>query len=231
MKKIVCEDPPSVTWFEHPNEGYDSRDRSLWLFAARVSSTRACPMLSRHPSLRQSYLSVHPRCAAYISLESPPAGYTREYASCAHRETTLCASRESFVHHCLSLQAVLPSRLQDSTTAWSVKAFNTTSVVVVRGKTSRVPSVFLSCTAAQASPTHASKFCLQVFIRRAPVSASLAGKPTSAECLEASPPHLPRSSRAPNTPEPSRSLISSMSLARSTHHHVLELALLHPTAA
>ena len=35
---LVCGDPPSVSWFEHPTEGYDSRDRSLWLFAAHVSS-------------------------------------------------------------------------------------------------------------------------------------------------------------------------------------------------
>ena len=38
------------------------------------------------------------------------------------------------------------------------------------------------------------------------------GIPTSAECFEASLPHLPRSSRAPNTSGPSRSLISSTSL-------------------
>ena len=31
---LVCEDPPSVSWFQHPFEGYDSRDRSLWLFAS-----------------------------------------------------------------------------------------------------------------------------------------------------------------------------------------------------
>ena len=47
---------------------------------------------------------------------------------------------------------------------------------------------------------------------------------TSAECFEASLPHLPRSSRAPSTSEPSSSLISSTSLARGTNHHVLDLA-------
>ena len=153
--------PPSVSWSKHPTEGYDFRDRSLWLFAAYVSSNKACPMISRHPSLGKSYLSAHLRFAAYIS----PVSCTREYASCAHRETTLCASRKSSVHHCLSLKAVLSSRLRESTTAWSVEAFNTTNMVGVRGETSRVPSFFLSCTAAHASPTHASEFCLQVFIR------------------------------------------------------------------
>ena len=67
---IVCGDPPSVSWFEHPTERYDSRDHSLWLFAAHVSWTVACLMLSRHPSLKQSYLSAHLRCAAYISRVS-----------------------------------------------------------------------------------------------------------------------------------------------------------------
>ena len=56
------------------------------------------------------------------------------------------------------------------------------------------------------------------------------GIPTSVECFEASLPLPPGSSRAPSTSEPSLSLISSMSLARSTHHHVLVLALLRPTA-
>ena len=42
---------------------------------------------------------------------------------------------------------------------------------------------------------------------------------------------MPGSSRAPITSEPSRSLISSMSLARGTHLHVLDRALLHSTAA
>ena len=36
-------------------------------------------------------------------------------------------------------------------------------------------------------------------------------------------------SRSPSTSEPSRSPISSTSLARGTHHHILEFALLHPT--
>ena len=54
---------------------------------------------------------------------------------------------------------------------------------------------------------------------------------TSAKCLKASLPPLPRSSRAPCTSEPSRCLISSASLARGRHHHVLDLAVLHPTAA
>ena len=70
---------------------------------------------------------------------------------------------------------------------------------------------------------------------RAPARASLRRR-LSAECFEASPPQLPWASRAGcwlpgSTSEPSRSLISSMSLARGTHHHVLDLALLHPTAA
>ena len=53
----------------------------------------------------------------------------------------------------------------------------------------------------------------------------------STECFTASLPLLPGSSRAPSTSEPSRSLNSSMSLARSTHHRVLDLALLHPIVA
>ena len=51
LHSIVCEDPPDVTWFEHPTEGYDSRRRSLLLFAAHVPSTMACLVLSRHLSL------------------------------------------------------------------------------------------------------------------------------------------------------------------------------------
>ena len=31
---LVCEDPPSVLWFQRLSEGYDSRERSLWLFAS-----------------------------------------------------------------------------------------------------------------------------------------------------------------------------------------------------
>ena len=46
---------------------------------------------------------------------------------------------------------------------------------------------------------------------------------TFAEFCEASPPHLPRSSAARSTSEPSRSVISSASLAWGTHHHVLDL--------
>ena len=42
---LVCGEPPRVSWSEHPSERYDSRDRSLWLFAAHVSSTMACLML------------------------------------------------------------------------------------------------------------------------------------------------------------------------------------------
>ena len=117
LLNLVCGDPPSVTWFEHLTQGYDSRDRSLWLFAAHVSSTMACLMLSWHPSLQDSLTSALICAVLHTSLESPPAGCTREYASCALRETTLCASRESPVHHCPSLKAVLSSRLRDSTTA------------------------------------------------------------------------------------------------------------------
>ena len=61
------------SWFEHPTEGYHSRDRSLWLFAAQVSSTMACLMLSRHNSL--CILTSALICAVlHTSLESPPAG-------------------------------------------------------------------------------------------------------------------------------------------------------------
>ena len=189
-----------------------SRDRLLWLFAAHVSSTVTCLMLSRHPSLCS--LTSAPICAVlHTSLESPPAGCSREYAFCALLETTLCASRESSAQNFLSLKAVLSSRLRDSTTVWSAEAFNTTGVVVVHGKTSCVPSPFLSCTAAWPS-THASEFW-QYW--------------SCAECCETSLSHLPRSLRAPSTSEPSRSLTPSTSLARATHHHVLDLALLHPT--
>ena len=51
---LMCGDPPSVSWFEHPTERYDSRDRLLWLCG---------PCLADHgllrPSLLQSYLSAH----------------------------------------------------------------------------------------------------------------------------------------------------------------------------
>ena len=158
LHNLVCEGPPSFTWFEHPTEGCVLRDRSLWLCAAHVSSTMACLMLSRHRSLC-SLISAFICAVLHTSLGSPPAGCTHKYASCALRETTLCASGESSVHHCLSLKAVLFSRLRDSTTPWSAEAFNTTGVVVVRGKTSCVPSLFLSCTAARWPSTHASGFC------------------------------------------------------------------------
>ena len=113
------------------------------LQTAHVSSTMACLMLSRNPSLSVQFFTLALICAVlHTSLESPLAGCTREYASSALRETTFCVSRESSVHHCHSLKAVLSSRLQNSTTVWSTEAFNTTGVVVVRGKTSRVPSLF-----------------------------------------------------------------------------------------
>ena len=59
---------------------------------------------------------------------------------------------------------------------------------------------------------------------------------TSAECFGASPPQLCLCFAcwllsAGSTSELSRSLISSMSLARGAHHSVLDLAPLHPTAA
>ena len=245
----MCEDPPSVTWVEHPTERYDSRDRSLWLFAAHISPTMACLMLSRHPSLCSLHLSAHLRFAAYISRHLRLMAVLVEYASCAHRETTLCVSRESSVHHCLSLKAVLSSRLRDSTTAWSAEAFNTTGVVAVRGKASCVPSLFLSPALLRGRPHTCNRilmYGLLLNVERPPclacdvstsaecceTSLSLScGKPTSAECFEASLPHLPWSSRAPSTSEPSRSLTSSMSFARGANHHVLDLAVLHPTAA
>ena len=59
LQSLVCEDPPSVSWFEHPTEGYDSRDRLLWLFAADHGLMESFTV--------QSYLSAHLRCAAYIS--------------------------------------------------------------------------------------------------------------------------------------------------------------------
>ena len=47
LHSLVCEDPPSVLWFQHPSEGYDSRDRSLWLSASlRVIDTSV--MRHRH---------------------------------------------------------------------------------------------------------------------------------------------------------------------------------------
>ena len=194
-------------------------------------------MLSRHPSLC-SLTSALICAVLHTSLESPPAGCTREYASCALRETTLCASRQSSVHHCLPLKAVLSvSRLRDST--------NTTSVVIVRGETSRVPALFFSCTAARASPRmqpnsvvrssaecrETSSFrlrCIDYSVRPPCLSLVVFRLLLNASMLLC---HLPQSSRAPSTSEPSRSLTSSMSVARGTHHHVLDLALLHPTAA
>ena len=52
------------------------------------SSTMACPMLSRHHSLC-SLTSALICAVLQTSLESPPAGCTRGYASCAIRDTTL----------------------------------------------------------------------------------------------------------------------------------------------
>ena len=90
-------------------------------FAAHVSSTVVWLMLSRHPSLC-SLTSALICAVLHTSLEPPPADCTRECASCANRETTLCASRESSVHHCLSLKDVLSSCLRDSATAWAAEA-------------------------------------------------------------------------------------------------------------
>ena len=148
-------EPANITAFTVPSkenpsrQGYDSRDRLLWLFEAHVSSTMACLMLSRHHALC-SLASAFICAVLHTSLESPPAGCTREYASCALCDTTLFVSRESSVHHCLSLKAALSSLLRDSTTVWSAEAFNTTRVVVVRGKTSCVTSR----TAARWPPSH-----------------------------------------------------------------------------
>ena len=63
-------DPPSVSWFEHPTEGYDSRDRSLWLFAAHVLVDHGLPDALTALFAVQSHLSAHLRCAANISRVS-----------------------------------------------------------------------------------------------------------------------------------------------------------------
>ena len=55
-------------------------------------------------------------------------------------------------YHCLSLKAVLSSRLWDSTTVWSAEAFNTTGAVVVRGKTLVSHLSFSLALPARASP-------------------------------------------------------------------------------
>ena len=70
---------------------------------------------------------------------------------------------------------------------WYAEAFNTTSVVVVRGKTSRVPflSVF-SCTAARASPRlYMNSASARLLLRAAPAKASLRRR-LSAEYRETS---------------------------------------------
>ena len=75
-----------------------------------MSRRPSCLMLSRHHAL--CTLTSALICAVlHTSLGCPPAGCTREYASCSLHETTLCVSRESFVHHCLSLKAVLSDLL------------------------------------------------------------------------------------------------------------------------
>ena len=117
---LVCGDPPSVSWFEHPTEGYDSRDRSLWPLCGSCLVDHACLMLSRHPSLC-SLTSALICAVLHTSLESPPAGYTREYASCALRETTLCASRKSSVHHCLSLKVFSSTGLHRRVVRWGLQ--------------------------------------------------------------------------------------------------------------
>ena len=68
LHSFMCEDLPSVSWFEQPTEGHDSRDRSLWPFAAHVSSTMA--YLITAPLTVQSYLSARLRCAAHFSRGS-----------------------------------------------------------------------------------------------------------------------------------------------------------------
>ena len=57
---LVCEDPPSVLRFQRPSEGYDSRDRSLWLFLDVLTTSFTV----------QSYLNAVLRCAAYFSRVS-----------------------------------------------------------------------------------------------------------------------------------------------------------------
>ena len=66
--------------FDQPTERDYSRDRSLWLFGAHVSSTMACLMLSRHPSLCSLTSALICAVLHSSSLESQPA-CTREYAS------------------------------------------------------------------------------------------------------------------------------------------------------
>ena len=74
------------------------------------SSTMACLMRSQHPS-PCSLISTLICAALHTSLESPAVGSARECASCALRETTSCASRQSSVHHCLLQKATLLSAL------------------------------------------------------------------------------------------------------------------------
>ena len=66
---LVWGEPPRVSWFEHPTERYDSRDRSLWLFAVHVSSNGLPDALTASFTV-QSYPSAHLRCAAYVSRVS-----------------------------------------------------------------------------------------------------------------------------------------------------------------
>ena len=245
LHSFMCEDVPSDSWLEHPTEGFDARDRSLWPFAAHVSSTMAGLMLSQHHSLC-SLTSALVCAVLHTCLESSPAGCTREYASCVHCTTVWSES-------CFENGTKLLCSM--------CCAFHT---LVVRGKTSCVPYLFLSCTAAQASPRMHLNSAIRSSAEYREASSSRLRCIDFCRMFEASPPHLPRSSRASttslavcrllvnasrlhrlncargfacwllaarSTSELSRSLISSMSFARGTHHHVLDLALLHPTAA
>ena len=106
-------------------------------------------------------------------------------------------------------ETALSSRLWDSATKWSAEAFNTIGVVVVRGKTSRVPSLLLlhccarararacKCCHAKSSAERCETSLSGFLLNAARPPSRPCGAPTSAECCETSPPQLLEGLRVP----------------------------------
>ena len=90
--------------------GLTGRRRSSLLFCAFAHFVKGAPHVCRNiycPLCLDRYVLLCLMAAGSRSKlpavrpEAPPAGCSRECASCTLRETTLCAPRESSVHHCV----------------------------------------------------------------------------------------------------------------------------------
>ena len=208
------------------SEGYDSRDRSLWLRAWHACCSHGIIHCAVLPQRSSALCCIHLSSLRLlvVLVRTRPARFVKR----------LCA----LLVNLLFTTAVLSPRLRDSTTAWSAEVFNATAVVVVRSKNSCHISLSLALLRDDQPCMHLN-YASTRLRPRAPVSASLAvyrhllnavrppclscDASASAECFEASLPLLPGSARAPSTSETSRSLISSMALARGTHAYGLVL--------